>query len=211
MLDTACADTIAHETSDLAAPRARRGDALSPVFDRALAFSILAKAFVDCAERGGSLGGRLGLNGAELSDFMSFCGWTEPDAGRDVEASEAEPDEQAWVRELLLRNRAEGSPLAAALASIVARRAMEANHLWEDLGLNDRSTLTHLMGRHFPALASQNTNNMRWKRFLYRRLCEEEGVMHCTSPTCSSCADVDKCFEDGSVERSIAVAKQAPR
>lgn len=212
MLDAAYPDTIGGEPADLAPPPAKQAAPLSPVFDRAVAFSILAKAFVDRAERGGSLGSRLGLNGRALSEFMAFCGWSEPDAHRDAAAAaEAEPEEQAWVRELLLRHCADDAPLATALAAIVARRAMEANHLWEDLGLNDRSALTHLMGRHFPDLASQNTNNMRWKRFLYRRLCEEEGVMHCTSPTCSACADVDKCFEDGSVERSIAVAKQAPR
>ena len=51
---------------------------------------------------------------------------------------------------------------------------------------------------------------MRWKRFLYRQLCEEEGMSHCTSPTCSSCIDVDKCFEPQSTEALLARAKHAP-
>ncbi|MDX2204174.1 MAG: nitrogen fixation protein NifQ [Hyphomicrobiaceae bacterium] len=185
--------------------------AAAGVFDRGIAFSILAKALSEQAARGGSLAGRLGLTHAELLEFAAFCGWTGLERCEGKRGDEVVPEEQAWVRDLLRRHAEPGSRLAAALAPIVARRAMEANHLWEDLGLDSRGALTRLMQRHFGPLARLNTDNMRWKRFLYRRLCEEEGVMHCTSPTCSICPDVDACFEDGSLERAIAVGKQAPR
>jgi hypothetical protein len=36
-------------------------------------------------------------------------------------------------------------------------------------------------------------------------------MSHCTSPTCSNCVDVEKCFEPESAEAMIARAKTAPR
>ncbi|RTL67156.1 MAG: nitrogen fixation protein NifQ [Hyphomicrobiales bacterium] len=205
MLDAAIADS-----SDTDIQGSSEPIDVARIFDRGIALSIFAKALAEQSARGGSLKGRLGLTSEEFATFARYCGWegVEP----EIEASHVQmADEQGWVRDLLQRHAEPGSPIAALLAPIVARRAMEANHLWEDLGLDCRGSLTRLMQRHFGELARLNTNNMRWKRFLYRRLCEEEGVSHCTSPTCSICPDVNECFDEGSIERSIAVGKQAPR
>lgn len=86
---------------------------------------------------------------------------------------------------------------------------MQANHLWEDLGLPSRDTLNRLMARHFKPLFDANQGRMRWKRFFYRALCEEEGLSHCTSPTCADCEDFERCFEPDSAEAQIARAKRA--
>ena len=87
---------------------------------------------------------------------------------------------------------------------MVARRAMEPNHLWEDLGLRDRSELSRLLMRHFAPLARDNTRNMRWKRFFYRKLCEDDGVVMCSTPVCAQCGDFAECFGDESGESRMA-------
>ncbi|MEQ1672427.1 MAG: nitrogen fixation protein NifQ, partial [Hyphomicrobium sp.] len=117
-------------------------------------------------------------------------------------------EEHDWVRDLLLRHVSTDLEITSWIAAIVARRAMQADHLWQDLGFPDRSMLNALMARHFATLSASNTENMRWKRFFYRTLCEEEGLSHCTSPSCSDCADVERCFEPESAEARIARAKR---
>ncbi len=56
-----------------------------------------------------------------------------------------------------------------------------------------------MLKRHFAPLAERNTRGMRWKRFFYRMLCEDEGFVMCTTPVCTDCSDFDNCFgvEDG--------------
>ena len=87
---------------------------------------------------------------------------------------------------------------------MVARRAMEPNHLWEDLGLRERPELSRLLTRHFAPLAVRNTGNMRWKRFFYRMLCEDDGFVMCTTPVCTQCNDFDLCFGEENGESRMA-------
>jgi nitrogen fixation protein NifQ len=35
---------------------------------------------------------------------------------------------------------------------------------------------------------------MKWKKFLYRQLCLEEGIYVCRAPSCEVCKDYDLCF-----------------
>ena len=91
---------------------------------------------------------------------------------------------------------------------LVITTGTERRRRW-DLGLPDRPTLRLVMERHFAPLAARN-RNMRWKRFFYRCLCEEEGMSHCTSPTCCDCPEVAVCFEPDSAEQMMALAKRAP-
>jgi nitrogen fixation protein NifQ len=37
--------------------------------------------------------------------------------------------------------------------------------------LSDRAELRTLLEQHFPELAAGNTKDMRWKKYLYKRLC----------------------------------------
>lgn len=184
---------------------------LVDAFDRMIVTSALQKALGERDRAGGTLARRIGVGGIPLAVLL----WTHipghPVLAPDDYVAADECDEQAWVRDLLLRNLTGDNALSRVIAAIVARRAQQSDHLWEDLGLPNRAALTRLMQRHFAPLAALNADaGMRWKRFLYRLLCEEEGMSHCTSPTCSTCIDVDKCFEPQSTEAKLARAKQAP-
>lgn len=103
-------------------------------------------------------------------------------------------DEVADLAQLLLQGRAGISPVEPWLAEVVAAACMGNDHLWQDLGLWSRADLSDLMRRAFPGLAARNVRDMKWKRFLYRQLCEEEGVRLCRSPSCAECCDYHVCF-----------------
>lgn len=68
------------------------------------------------------------------------------------------------------------------------------NHLWADLGLFERGDLNLLMHSHFPGLAAKNERDMKWKKFIYKQLCEREGIIACPAPTCDACAHFSECF-----------------
>lgn len=80
------------------------------------------------------------------------------------------------------------------LAAFIASACMGDNHLWQDMGLPNRTALTELMQTRFPALAAKNTGDMKWKKFFYKQLCERADIFICKSPSCSICMDYDKCF-----------------
>jgi nitrogen fixation protein NifQ len=75
------------------------------------------------------------------------------------------------------------------------------DHLWHDLGLWSRTQLTALLHYNFPELAARNTHDMKWKKFLYKQLCEMEGLYLCRAPSCAVCVDYHKCY--GSEESVI--------
>lgn len=160
-------------------------------FDRHVLASVLALA----SSEGGSLAAQTGLTEAELSDLFShyFATLSLKSSG-DGEAPLVDADEIEMVRELLLANCSSEGDCGRWLAGMIARRAMEPNHLWEDLGLRERSELTRLIARHFAPLALRNDKNMRWKRFIYRMMCEEDGLVMCSTPVCSNCADYELCY-----------------
>ncbi len=180
-------------------------------FDRHILASILAMA----ASEGDALAARAGLADADLSSLLSICfstsdiscAWQPSGGGTRCDA--ALEEEAALIRELLLARRSTAGDMGRWLAGMVARRALEPNHLWEDLGLRDRSELSRLMARHFGPLATRNTNNMRWKRFFYRMMCEDDGFVMCATPVCSQCADFSLCFGDESGESRMADRRRA--
>ncbi len=118
----------------------------------------------------------------------------------DVARPTCEPEEEV-LRDLLLDHLAEDrrSGDGPLVATMIARRAMRPDHLWQDLGLFDRAELGRLLALFFPVLHAGNTNNMRWKKYFYRRLCEAEGFALCSAPSCAACTDFADCFgaEDG--------------
>lgn len=83
------------------------------------------------------------------------------------------------------------------LAHILAARAARPGHLWLAMGLFARPELTAAIARHLPALAAANSKGMRWKRFLFRQLCEQKGGVMCKTPDCGVCSDHALCFGDG--------------
>jgi nitrogen fixation protein NifQ len=178
------------------------------VFNRLIFRGVLTRVLNERISLGGSFARRLGIGGHALIMLLATYWPDHPALSAEDYVASDESDEQTWVRDLLERNHSYGET-SLWLAAIIARRALEAAHLWEDLGLPDRPTLRLVMERHFAPLAARNTN-MRWKRFLYRCLCEEEGMSHCTSPTCSECPEVAVCFEPDSAEAMLAITKRAP-
>jgi len=176
-------------------------------FDRHVLASILALA----SSEGGRLSAQVGLTEVELQELFSRCF-----AARSIESSGdgvetlVDADEIEVVRELLLENRSNDGDCSRWLAGMIARRAMEPNHLWEDLGLRDRSELTRLIARHFATLARRNDKNMRWKRFIYRMMCENDGFVMCSTPVCSNCADYELCYGAETGTSRVASEAQPP-
>ena len=103
-------------------------------------------------------------------------------------------DEIDELLRLMLRHRAGESPSEVWMAQVVAAGCLGSDHLWQDLGLWSRPDLTELMRRNFPALAGRNAKDMKWKRFLYKQLCEAEGIYTCRAPSCETCSDYHACF-----------------
>ncbi|WP_414645169.1 nitrogen fixation protein NifQ [Bradyrhizobium sp.] len=171
-------------------------------FDRHVLASILAVAAMD----GGSIAERAGLSDQEFNDLLAGhfpAAMVRAFAWMPKSAGELD-DETIMVRDLLLGQRSTDGEVGRWLAAMVARRAMEPNHLWEDLGLRERPELSRLLTRHFAPLATRNTRNMRWKRFFYRMLCEDDGFVMCTTPVCTQCNDFDLCFGEESGESRMA-------
>ena len=82
----------------------------------------------------------------------------------------------------------------ARVALTIAVASLGDNHLWQDLQLPSRAELSALMRRWFPALVAKNHADMKWKKFLYKQLCEREEIFVCKSPTCAACCDHALCF-----------------
>ena len=103
--------------------------------------------------------------------------------------------EEEDLRALLLEHRASDAEEPVWLAAIVARRSLEPNHLWQDLGFASRDELGAMFRRHFPSLVALNSGDMKWKKFFYRQLCSREGFLLCKAPHCEKCDDHAACFD----------------
>jgi len=84
--------------------------------------------------------------------------------------------------------------VSCCLARILATRAAFPGHLWVAMGLTERSQLTAAIRRHLPSLAKANSQNMRWKRYLYKQVCDLNGGTMCKAPNCGVCSDYSLCF-----------------
>ena len=167
---------------------------LVEIFSRLLAIGIK-----EARDEDTTLDATLGMRAVDLGELAVWIGHTL--AARYAEAA-GDPDvdeEEDQVRALLSLYKVDNRRETRWLAAMVARRAMRPNHLWQDLGLADRSWLNELLRRYFPVLHAGNTADMKWKKYFYRRLCEQEGFVLCTAPSCRECCDFDRCFgaEDG--------------
>lgn len=171
-------------------------------FDRHVLASILAAGVME----GGLLFEKVGLSSDQLAALLKQNFPSVRIKGDELPqgSKRDDNDEVTMVRDLLLAQRSTEGDTGRWLAGMIARRVMEPNHLWADLGLRDRAELSRLLSRHFAPLARRNVNNMRWKRFFYRTLCEEEGLILCTTPVCTECKDFNHCFGDESGESRMA-------
>jgi nitrogen fixation protein NifQ len=176
--------------------------------DRAFDRHVLASMLAVALSESGTLAERCGLTTRDLVHLASDWFPTLAELAATALGDAVEDEEVAMVRDLLLAHRSSDGDVGRWLATLVARRAMEPNHLWEDLGLRERPELTRLLTRHFEPLASANTKNMKWKRFFYRKLCEDDGIVMCSTPVCTRCQDFANCFGDESGESRMAARRR---
>lgn len=80
------------------------------------------------------------------------------------------------------------------LVGVLVAGCLGDDHLWQDMGLWSRADLSGLMEANFPELAARNINDMKWKKFLYKQLCEAEGIYICRAPSCQVCVDYARCY-----------------
>jgi nitrogen fixation protein NifQ len=107
-------------------------------------------------------------------------------------------DEWFELSGLLLSGRRGREQEEVWLASIVAAGCLGGNHLWRDLGLASRLQLRELLTHNFPQLAMRNVQDMRWKKFFYKQLCEQDGGHVCRAPSCGVCPTYDECYGEES-------------
>lgn len=95
---------------------------------------------------------------------------------------------------LLLSYRANDDPLARWLSHAVAAACFGRQHLWQDLGFNSRDDVSRLLADWFPRLSSLNTQNLKWKRFLFEQLGRRQGMPGLRPPCCADCNSYRLCF-----------------
>ena len=172
--------------------------------------SILALSLSEATSVGGQLGDSCGLAGCDLA-MMAHDMFPHAVGELRYWFADAAPPraaDEACLRSLLRGAAAEGTALQMILADMVARRCQRPNHLWQDLGLRHRGELSDLMTRHFPALAHRNRADMKWKKFLYRTICRDEGFALCLAPSCGECDDFEACFGEEGGESLLAHARR---
>lgn len=166
----------------------RRGEAVE---------EILAQMLASWSFGYGVLPEYLGLTLVEFDKMLRHhfpsinpAGLAMPGRLRDTQRS----DEADELCKLLLDNRTRVGQSETWMAHIVAAGCMGSDHLWQDLGLWSRKDLSRLMLENFKPLALRNSKDMKWKKFLYKQLCEAEGIYTCRAPSCEVCVDYRECF-----------------
>jgi nitrogen fixation protein NifQ len=144
----------------------------------------------------GALPPGLGLARADFAALMArhFPGYIVPAGSADLSVAASRAAEREDLLTLLEEHCAGRDESESWMAGIVSAACMGGDHLWQDLGLASRVDLSRLMTHNFPALAAKNGRDMKWKKFLYKQLCDREAVQVCRSPSCEVCADYAKCF-----------------
>lgn len=109
-----------------------------------------------------------------------------------LDSKRERPDEYDDLFVLLLDHASSGE--AGYHAREIAAACLGENHLWQDMGLPDRQHLSDIFEKHFNGLYVRNSANMKWKKFLYKELCNRMEVHACRSPSCGICCDYANCF-----------------
>jgi nitrogen fixation protein NifQ len=156
----------------------------------------LARMLASRACGRGALPPDLGLGAEGLAALLArhFPGF-EPGVTVSVpRVSSSRFDEREELIVLLCEHARDDSAEHRDIAVIVATACLGNNHLWEDLGLWCRADLTRLLTTSFPTLVGKNVHDMKWKKFLYKQLCEREGLHLCRAPSCAVCPEYAQCF-----------------
>jgi nitrogen fixation protein NifQ len=179
-------------------------------FDAHVAACILA---ISTADAGGFEQPQTAAAGLSAEQFGALAGEFFPKAAAwrlfaSSETVERAADE-ACLLDLLERCTTARGAFEVLLAAMIARRAQRPNHLWQDLGLDNRAELSQLMTRHFKPLALRNTGDMKWKKFFYRLICADASYTLCTAPSCAECDDFEGCFGEETGESLLARTRRA--
>lgn len=70
---------------------------------------------------------------------------------------------------------------------LLAVKSVQMNHLYQDLGFDDRKQMSTFMKRYFPQLSIHKPKNIRWKKYLYEQIGQ-------IPPACETCPDQIDCF-----------------
>jgi nitrogen fixation protein NifQ len=73
------------------------------------------------------------------------------------------------------------------IAPLIAKKSLEMNHLYQDLGFKSRVQMGAYMAHHFPNLAALKPKDKLWKKFLYDAIGK-------VAPACATCNDQEHCF-----------------
>lgn len=111
-----------------------------------------------------------------------------------VDGAAALTADEGALRALLQAHSAANEMAEHWLAHIVARRALSGRPLWQDMGLSCRADLSLILASHFPALATRNQTDMRWKAFLWRELELAAGLDCRSARPCLQCRSHARCF-----------------
>lgn len=164
----------------------------------------LAKMIASWRVGQGALPDFLGLHPEQFHSLMAhfFWGFNFPHqtpSGKTLDYSRMLEKED--LEKLLTYFRVSELIESEWVATILVAGCLGSDHLWQDLGLWSRSELSGLMSYNFPELAARNSKDMKWKKFLYKQLCEMEGLYLCRAPSCEVCQDYGHCFGPEEVSR----------
>ncbi|MBS4052102.1 MAG: nitrogen fixation protein NifQ [Methylomonas sp.] len=173
-------------------------------YDDLLAFSDgsansvwLARIIASWLVGEGALPDRLGLTGSQFRQLLAqrFAGHELTEyapSGKNLDFSRMleKQDLEQLLRQFSAAEQAETEWLIA----IIVAACLGSDHLWQDLGLWSRPELSAMLKHNFPRLAERNHKDMKWKKFLYKQLCEAEGLYVCRAPSCEVCRDYPQCF-----------------
>lgn len=145
----------------------------------------------------GSLPDFLGLQPMQFQRLMVQC---FPGFCLSRSAAPAKPTdfsrmlEKQDLEQFLRQHATEHSDQTEWWIGLIVAACLGSDHLWQDLGLWSRKDLSALLAHNFPSLAAINNKDMKWKKFIYKQLCEAEGIYVCRSPSCEVCKDYSLCF-----------------
>jgi len=158
---------------------------------------LFARMLSGVSAHQGALAARLGLSEQDYTHMLSqyFGGFDWPhDPQQQGELDLDRLPERDDLIDLLLEYRAGNDESERWIAEIISAACMGMDHLWQDLALWSRRDLSEMIKYNFPSLAEKNNRDMKWKKFLYKQLCEREGIYVCRAPSCDVCNDYANCF-----------------
>lgn len=143
----------------------------------------------------------LGMTQAEFIDMVTKC---FPELGKFEPIPELQyaalidvaPADFLNVRNMLVNFSSPGANEQHIdwLARAIAAACQGSRHLWQDLGLNNRDAVSRLLQQYFAPLYLRNTQNLKWKRFIFAQLGLLQGNLDLRPPKCRQCDEFDVCF-----------------